>query len=147
MDFKIKYVDQWLDHRKDIGILLLRIFIGIRLFYGVIDNIVNWERMIEFSGFLQSQGLPMPIFAAILSAYTQFIGSLCIFFGYRIRLASFVLVINFIVAVIVHIRLNDSFEAMTPPLAMLVSCLTFIFTGPGKYAVSKSHNFSSHSET
>ncbi|MEJ7643306.1 MAG: DoxX family protein [Chryseolinea sp.] len=135
MGSKTEKVNRWLDHRKDIGILLLRIFIGIRLFYGVIDNIVNWDRMIEFSGFLQSQGFSAPIFAAILSAYSQLIGSLCIFFGYKIRVASFVLIINFIVAMIVHLKLNDSFEAMTPPLAMLFSCLAFIFTGPGKYAI------------
>ena len=137
MHSNISSVERWLDHRKDIGILLLRIFVGVRLFYGVIDNIVSWDRMIEFSAFLQSQGVPAPVFAAILSAYSQFIGSLCIFFGYKIRVASFVLIINFLVAMIVHLRLNDSFEAMTPPLAMLFSCLTFVFTGAGKLRIFK----------
>jgi putative oxidoreductase len=95
--------------------------------------------MVEFSGFLQAQGLPVPLFAAVLSAYAQFLGSLCVIFGYKIRLASFVLVINFVVATIVHLRLNDTIEAMTPPLAMLFGCLTFIFTGAGKYAISTNY--------
>jgi len=137
MGSKMEKMDRWLDSRKDIGILLLRIFVGCRLLYGVIDNVLSWERMVEFSAFLQAQGLPVPLFAAVLSVYAQFLGSLCIIFGYRIRLASMVVAINFVVAMVVHLRLNDSIEAMTPPLAMLFGCLTFIFTGAGKYAMFK----------
>jgi hypothetical protein len=32
----------WLARNKDIGVLLLRLFIGFRLIYGVLDNILYW---------------------------------------------------------------------------------------------------------
>ena len=47
-----KKIEQFLDTNKQIGIFILRIFIGSRLLYGVIDNVLSWERMIEFSIFL-----------------------------------------------------------------------------------------------
>ncbi|MBT8220441.1 MAG: hypothetical protein KJP00_11475, partial [Bacteroidia bacterium] len=39
----------FLDKNRQIGILLLRIFVGFRILYGVIDNIFSWKKMIEFS--------------------------------------------------------------------------------------------------
>ncbi|WP_106793645.1 DoxX family protein [Aquimarina sp. Aq78] len=126
-----------LSSRAYIGVFILRFFVGLRLLYGVIDNIVSWERMIEFSGFLHINGFPFPVISAILSVYIQAIGGLLILIGYHIRLASLVLVINFIIAALVHIRLGDSIEAMTPALAILFCCLAFIFMGSGKLSISK----------
>jgi len=136
MKVKAEIINHWLDSHDDIGIFLLRLFVGGRLFYGVVDNVMSWERMIEFSSFLEAQDIPAPIFSAVLSAYSQFIASLCILFGYKIRVASAVMVFNFVVAMIVHLRLNDTIEAMTPALAMLFGCLAFIFMGAGRYAIS-----------
>ena len=35
-----------------IGLLILRIFIGARILYGVIDNVINWDKMNEVAQFL-----------------------------------------------------------------------------------------------
>ncbi len=126
-----------LSSKAYIGIFILRFFVGSRLLYGVIDNIISWERMIEFSGFLHINGFPFPVISAILSVYIQAIGGLLILIGYHIRLASLVLVINFVIAVLVHIRLGDSIEAMTPALAIVSCCFAFIFTGAGRISISK----------
>lgn len=129
-------IDKYLDSKKHLGIFLLRIFVSLRLLYGVIDNIISWERMIEFSNFLQLYNFPFPIFNAVLSVYVQFIGAILILIGYRIRIASFILVINFIIALVfVHIIGNDSIEGMTGALAMLFGCLTFVFTGADKLSL------------
>ncbi|MEP2772498.1 MAG: DoxX family protein [Fulvivirga sp.] len=117
----------------DIGIFLLRLFIGLRLIYGVIDNIISWNHMVEFSKFLATHGFPMPLASAVVSVYVQFIGALLVLVGYKTRVAALVLVINFIVALFaVHIPINDTIEGMTPAMAMLFGCLTLFFTGPGK---------------
>jgi putative oxidoreductase len=140
--FKTQKIERFLDANKQVGILLLRIFIGCRLFYGVIDNILSWERMIEFSNFLEANNFPFPIINAITSVYVQFFGAIFILVGFKLRIASFLLSINFIVALIfVHFRANDTIEGMTPALAMLFGCLTLLFTGADK--ISMQHYFKS----
>ena len=71
--FKPQKIERFLDANKHVGILLLRIFIGCRLIYGVIDNIFSWERMIEFSNFLEANNFPSPIISAVTSVYVQFL--------------------------------------------------------------------------
>ena len=130
-------IEKWLAANRHFGIFFLRLFVGLRLLYGVVDNVLSWEKMLEFSAFLESNDFPVPLICAVTSVYVQFIGSLLILLGYKIRLASFVLVINFLVALLLHIRAGDSIEGMTPALAMLFGSLTFMFTGAGKIALEK----------
>ena len=121
---------------KAIGILLLRIFIGGRLLYGVIDNVLSWERMIEFSEFLQAYHFPFPVISAIISVYVQFIGAIFVLIGFKTRVSSALLTINFLIALVaVHFRANDTIEGMTPALATWFGCLTLLFTGAGKLSL------------
>lgn len=129
-------INTYLDNNKSIGIFLLRLFIGLRLIYGVIDNIFSWEKMLEFSEFLKSSGLPFPIVAAISSVYLQFFCSIFLVLGIKIRLVALLLAINFLVAIGVHIVLRDSIEGMTPALAIFFGCVTLVFTGSGKTVIS-----------
>lgn len=134
--FNTQKIDTFLDANKHIGIFLLRIFIGCRLLYGVIDNVVSWERMMEFSKFLETNDFPLPLISAVVSVYVQFLGSILILVGFKIRWASFILVINLIVALVcVHFRAGDTIEGMTPALAMLFGCLTLLFTGADKISL------------
>lgn len=121
---------------KDIGILFLRIFIGVRLIYGVLDNVLHWDRMLEFEKFLQQYHFPFPIISAIISVYAQLVAGLLILIGWKIRWAAVFMIINFLVA-IVMVHRGQSFEEMTTPLAMLFASLLFFFTGAGKYSVDR----------
>lgn len=123
----------WLDRNKDVGVLLLRLFIGARLIYGVVDNVFSWEHMIRFRDFLQAFHFPMPLVSAIVSVYAQLIAGLIILFGWKIRYAAILMIINFLIAILVVHR-NDSIEQMTPALAILFSNLLFLFQGAGKYS-------------
>ncbi|MDN5212978.1 DoxX family protein [Fulvivirgaceae bacterium BMA12] len=134
--FNTQKIEQFLGANKHIGILLLRIFVGGRLCYGVIDNVLSWERMIEFSDFLKANDFLFPTISALVSVYVQFIGAMLISFGFKIRIASFLLTINFLVALLfVHFPANDTVEGMTPALAMLFGCLTLLFTGAEKISL------------
>ena len=128
-----KKIEQYLNNNRHVGVFLFRIFIGCRLLYGVIDNILSWEKMIEFSHFLESNNFYFPLFSAVFSVYLQFLGSILILIGFKLRIISFFITINFIVALIfVHFRANDTIEGMTPALAMLFGSLTLLFYGPDK---------------
>jgi putative oxidoreductase len=129
-------LSKWFGNNKDVGILLLRLFVGLRLIYGVIDNIVSWKHMKAFEGFLAANGFPFPLVSAVVSVYCQFISGVMIVIGYRIRIASALMIVNFIVAILMVHR-HDTVEGMTPALAMLFGCITLLFNGSGKYSTRR----------
>lgn len=133
---QIQKIEHFFDNNQQVGIFLLRIFIGCRLLYGVIDNIISWEQMVEFANFLELNHFPFPIISAVTSVYVQFFGAIFILIGFKCRWAAFILSLNFIIALIfVHLRANDTIEGMMPALAMLFGCLTLLFTGADKISV------------
>jgi putative oxidoreductase len=121
---------------KDIGLLIFRLFIGIRLLYGVIDNILHWDRMLEFESFLKAYHFPYPLISAIVSVYMQALAGIMIIVGYKIRWAAFVMLINFTIALFM-VHKGQTFEEMTSVLSMLFSSLLFLFTGSGKYGLDR----------
>lgn len=123
-------------NHKDVGVLLLRIFIGGRLLYGVVNNIFDWKRMLEFRDFLQLFHFPIPLLSAIISVYAQAIAGILIVIGWKIRWAALVMIVNFIVALLM-VHWGQTVEQMTPALAILFSNLLFLFTGSGKYSVDR----------
>lgn len=126
-------IDTYLEKHSDFGVLILRIFIGGRLVYGVLDNVISWDQMLEFAHFLEIHLFPLPIISAVISVYVQLIGGLCLLLGFQVRIASLFLVLNFIVAMLfVHLASGDSIEAMTPALAMLFGSAALMFLGRGK---------------
>ena len=119
-----------------IGTFLLRIFVGGRLIYGVIDNVLSWEKMVEFSVFLEQHQFPFPLLAAVASVVIQFVGALMILIGFKTKIWAILLVLNFLIALVfVHFQVGDTVESMTPALALLFICLSLVFTGPGKFSV------------
>jgi putative oxidoreductase len=130
-------IEKWFVSEKEVGILLLRLFISLRLLYGVVDNITSWDRMMEFSGFLQSQNFPIPTICAMLSVYAQLVCGILILLGYKTRMASAIMTVNFIVAAFVHLRMKDTVENMTPALAMLMGCIVLLFYDNDKFSLTR----------
>jgi putative oxidoreductase len=126
----------WLNRNKDLGVLVLRIFIGIRLVYGVLDNVFDWKHMMLFRDFLDTAGFPLPLVSAVVSVYAQLFAGIMILLGWKIRIAALLMIINFLIAVLM-VHLGQSFEQMTPALAMFFSNVLFLFYGAGKYAFDK----------
>ncbi len=124
--------------KPDLGILLLRLFVGLRLIYGAVDNIVSWKRVLEFEEFLLQNGFPFPLVCALVSVYAQFIAGLMILIGFKIRMATLVMIFNFFVAIaFVHIRNSDSIERTTPAYALFFGSLALLFLGAGNYSIDK----------
>ena len=119
---------------KGLALLLMRLFIGIRLIYGVVDNVLHWERMKEFAAFLDQFHFPFPLASAVVSVYAQLIAGLMIVAGWKIRWAAAVMILNFLVALFMVHR-GQSFEQITPALAMLFGSLLFFFEGAGRYSI------------
>jgi putative oxidoreductase len=124
---------------KGYGIFFLRLFIGARLIYGVIDNVISWEKMLEFKTFLAANHFPIPLACAVVSVYAQLVCGVLFILGWKIRVAAFIMMFNFIIAVFLHLYRGDGFEAMTPALAIFFSSLLFFLEGPGKLSLKRKH--------
>jgi putative oxidoreductase len=97
--------------------------------------------MILFRDFLQQSKFPFPLVSAIVSVYAQLVSGLMIVFGWKIRIAALLMILNCAIAVLM-VHLGQSFEQMTPAMAILFSNVLFLFYGTGKYAIDKqpAHN-------
>jgi putative oxidoreductase len=127
----------WFERNHHWGIFLLRFFVGARLIYGVFDNVISWEHMMKFKDFLKAFHFPFPLISAVFSVYLQLIAGIMIILGFRIRYASVVMILNFVIALLV-VHKNDSIEGMTPALAILFCCILFLFQGAGRISIDKS---------
>ena len=83
----------------DFALLLMRVFIGLFLIWGVWDNIVSSERMQEFAAFLDKYDFPSPRILAPLSVYVQLAVGVGFVVGLFTRWAGILCVITFVVAI------------------------------------------------
>ena len=116
------------------GLLLVRVFAGIRIVYGVLDNIFSSQHMLRFRDFLAANGFPLPLVSAYVSVWVQFLCGLCLIAGWQTRYAAALLAINFLIALLT-VHLGQDFEAMTPAMALFFICILLLLAGPGRFAV------------
>lgn len=121
---------------RDFGAVFLRLVIGSYIIWGVQDNILSQERMLEFENFLAAHGVPYPYFAARLSVYAQLICGVSILLGAFVRLTAIPFIINFVAAIVIAHR-GDTFSGMFPALVMIAAGLFFLFHGAGKLSVDE----------
>lgn len=126
----------WFHRHQDWGIFLLRLFIGLRLIYGVMDNVISWEHMLSFSTFLEKFNFPVPLVSAITSVYLQLLAGMMIVVGLYTRYAALIMIVNFAIA-LVTVHRHDTVEGMTPALAIMFCCLLFLFQGAGRIAIDE----------
>ncbi len=75
--------------------------------------------MAEFVQFLNKFSFPFTIVIAVLPVYVQFLAVILLLIDFKTRWAALILVANFIIAlVMVHLKISDTVEGMTPALAM-----------------------------
>lgn len=130
-----------LDRNTDLGLLILRLSLGILMMLHGISKLINGAGFIE--DVLVSAGLPSFI------AYGVYVGEviapLFIIFGYGTRVAALIFAFNMVVAVgLAHS--GDIFSlsetgGWTIELQGLYffGALALVFTGGGKYALSTKH--------
>ena len=124
----------WFRERRDYGVIFLRLFIGSFIIWGVQDNILSHEKMVEFERFLAARGTPWPAFSAQLSVYAQFVCGVSILLGAFVRPLSIIFIINFICAILIAHR-GHTFQQMFPALVMIAAGLFLLFNGAGKLSI------------
>ena len=118
----------------DLALLLLRLFVGLFLIWGVWDNITSSERMLEFTAFLGKHGFPNPRLMAPLSVYLQFAIGLGFVLGLFTRWAGIFCAIHFAIAIAMVDRLGGMRGIF--PSGCLVGIGLYLATyGAGRFSV------------
>jgi len=125
-----------LSRHQDAGLLLLRMAFGSRLLYGTYDNVISWERMIEFSKFLESHGFPLPLLSAVVSVAAQFLAGISWVVGYKVRFFSVLMIVNFAIALLMVHR-NDTYLDSVSAIHLFVISVFLVFMGSGKFGLDK----------
>jgi putative oxidoreductase len=118
------------ERHKEKGAVFVRLVVGFVLVYGTQDNVFSHGRMLEFRDFLAARHVPLPLFAAYLSVYAQFVCGILYVLGLFVRPAALVMVINFVAALLIA-HLDTPLDAARLALCILFSSLFLLFNGAG----------------
>ena len=121
---------------KDLGLLLLRIGIGIafiahgypKLFMGGAAGLAKG---------LAAAGIPGGVFAAYLAGIVEFIGGIALVLGIFFRPLTVFLALTMMVALTFHLNLGDPFVKYSHALESGILFIALIFIGPGKFSIDE----------
>lgn len=120
---------------QDLAPLLMRIGVGVIFIYAGWGKLTGIEGTATFFG---SVGIPLAGIMAWVVAIVEFFGGIMILLGLRIQIPALLLAIVMLVAIITTKLGGDNvFRAMRLDLLLLLSNLTLIIMGSGKYAINK----------
>lgn len=117
-----------LSHNKSLGLLILRLFVGIVFIYSGYEKLVHMDMII---GYFASIGLAS--FWAYVVAWVELIGGISVLVGYGSKVAATLLSIIMIVATYTTF-VGMGINAAGYPFITLGASLALLFTGSGKYS-------------
>lgn len=120
----------------DLGLLILRLVVGVHLIVMTQDNVLSWERMLEFRDFLAHFGFPWPLACAVVSVAAQFLCGIAFVLGLSTRAAGALMAFNFVVAIVMVDRLQPYPNAFAA-LALVAVSLCLMFTGAGRWSLDR----------
>jgi putative oxidoreductase len=132
------------ESRKDEFLLLARVLLVI-LFV-----IFGWDKFINFSGtasYMESVGLPLPTFAALIALVMEFVVGIAILLGFYTRPLALLLAIYTIVTALIGHRYWLVDDNPTARIDVMINfyknfsitggLLLLCMTGPGKYSLDR----------
>lgn len=119
---------------SDFALLLMRLFVGLFLIWGVWDNITDGARMQEFTSFLAKHGFPSPKILAPVSVYLQLAIGLGFVLGLFTRWAGLVCAIHFVIAIAMVDRLGGM-RGVFPSGCLVVIGLYLATYGAGLFSM------------
>ncbi len=128
-----------LDKYRDIGLLILRIGIGL-MFMGhgcpkLFGGPEKWELI---GGTMQVIGIHFtPMFWGFMAAFSEFVGGALLVLGFLTRPACLLLLITMFVAASMHIGKGDPFVKYSHAVEAGIIFLSMFFIGPGKYSLDE----------
>ncbi|HEX8974414.1 MAG TPA: DoxX family protein [Patescibacteria group bacterium] len=125
---------------ESLGILLLRLALGVILFIGGAGKVMGWFGALGIGfgiektlGFYAASGFSAPL--AYLSMFAEFVGGFLLVIGLLTRLAALAVTINMLVAFVVMLPQGFFLGFAAYPFVLAIVALTILLTGPGRYSL------------
>jgi putative oxidoreductase len=121
----------------DLGLLILRVMLGIIMIYH------GWPKVTNLGGTIEGMagmGVPAPAVAAIFATVAELVGGLLMVFGAFTDIAGLMFAIDMLGAItFVHAKNGFSVAkgGMEWPLLLAAAALAIALAGPGRYAVGR----------
>ena len=130
-------VFRFLDKYRDIGLLILRVGIGIMfVFHGLPKLISGPETWTMLGGSMKALGVGFaPTVWGFMAAFSEFAGGILLALGFFTRTACFLLLATMIVATMMHIGKGDPFLKYSHAMESGILFFSLILIGPGKYSL------------
>ena len=132
---------RFLDKYRDIGLLILRVGIGVMFIMHGLPKLTGgpekWEML---GGTMKSLGVGFaPMAWGFMAALSECGGGLLLALGFFTRPACFFLLATMIVAMSTHISKGDPFVTYSHAMEAGILFISLIFIGPGKYSLDGQH--------
>ena len=120
-------------HLKDLGLLVLRVSLGLAMLLG--HGLSKWSKLIgsEEIKFADPFGIGMEM-SLVLAVFAEVFCSALLIIGLLSRISLIPLIITMAVAVF-YIHFSDGFAGFEKALLYLIGYITLMVAGPGKFAV------------
>lgn len=124
---------KWI-HQPDLGLLVLRVFIGLTmtLSHGL-GKVPPSEKLIER---VVELGFPLPVIFAWSAGLAELVGGVLIALGLYTRFASSFVAFTMIVAAF-GVHANDPFQKQELSLVYLACCILFMLSGAGSLSLDR----------
>jgi putative oxidoreductase len=124
---------------KNIGILILRLFIGVSfMFHGfpkLFSGVDKWEKLGSTMSHLGIDFLP--IMWGFMGSASEFIGGFLFALGLFFKPASLFLALTMFVAFWYHFSSGDGFSGFNHALELFAVFAGFFFIGPGTFSLDQ----------
>lgn len=128
-----------LGNYKNFGLLIIRVGLGIMFIWHGVPKLAggpeNWEKL---GGAMQNVGITFaPAFWGFMAAVIETFGGLLFLIGLAFRPVCLLLVVNLIIAALMHFSKNDGLKGAAHAIEDAITFLGMLFIGPGIYSVDK----------
>jgi putative oxidoreductase len=128
-----------LGNYKNFGLLIIRIGLGVLFIWHGVPKLAggpeHWEKI---GGAMKVVGISYaPAFWGFMAAVIETFGGLLLMIGLAFRPVCLLLVLNLIVAALMHFSKGDGLQGASHAIEDAIMFLGLIFIGPGLYSIDK----------
>lgn len=124
---------------RNTGLLLLRVGIGAMMMVHGLPKIMEGpDGWTQLGGSMKVVHVDfLPTLWGFMAAITEGLGGFLLVLGLFFRPVNMLLVINMIIAALVHFNKGDGINGASHALELAIIFFGLIFIGPGKYSIDK----------
>lgn len=132
-------ISQWLNRRQNWGLLVLRLALSLSITVHGYEKVVPHGALHHFLHYVAALG--MPSWLGYVSALTEFVGGILLFFGLLTRPVAALVTIDMMVALFA-VGIHKSFGTYSYLSALVAIAIMLVFSGGGVMSLDRKLGFS-----